>query len=101
MSILKDLFYNVDNQNLDISRLASGLSVLAYWAGVGWHTYTSADFDPLGVGGGCAALMAGCAGWIHFRQKHELPIAAKVAQAKPKETSDDTSMVDSKGVFGL
>lgn len=69
--LFKDLFYTRGNVSLDIARLSSFLSVLAFWGGVGFHVYRNSEFDPVAVGTGCAALMAGCAGWIFFRQKHE------------------------------
>jgi hypothetical protein len=69
--LLKDLLYTRGNVSLDIARLSSMLSVLAFWGGVGWHVWRNGAFDPVAVGTGCAALMAGCAGWIFFRQQHE------------------------------
>lgn len=71
MSILKDLLYNKNNTNLDISRVCSLGSVVSFWGGVFWLLATKGEFDPVAVGGGCAAIFAGAAGWIHFRQKHE------------------------------
>lgn len=72
MKVLKDLLYTRDNKALDISRLCSLLSVICFWGGVGWTTYRLPEsFDPVEIGTGCAAIFAGAAGWIHFRQKHE------------------------------
>lgn len=69
--IFRDLLYTRGNVSLDIARLSSLVSVLAYWGGVITALVRTDTFEPLAVGGGCAAVMAGCAGWIHFRQKHE------------------------------
>lgn len=71
MRLLKDLLYTRGNGALEIARLCALLSVLAFWAGVFWLLARSGEFDPVAVGGGCAAIFAGAAGWIHFRQKHE------------------------------
>ncbi len=71
MKLLKDLLYTRNNVSLDIARLSSLVSVLAYWGGVFWTLVSTGAFDPVAVGGGCAALFAGAAGWIHFRQRHE------------------------------
>ena len=71
MSIIKDLLYTKGNEALDISRLSSLLSVICFWGGVFWLLASKGQFDPIAVGGGCAAIFAGAAGWIHFRQKHE------------------------------
>lgn len=71
MSILKDLLYTKGNNALDIARLSSGFSILCFWGGVFWLLYKNGQFSPTEVGAGCAAIMAGAAGWIHFRQKHE------------------------------
>ncbi|QVM82926.1 hypothetical protein [Novosphingobium decolorationis] len=73
MKLLKDLLYTRDNASLDISRLSSLLSVVAFWGGVFWLLATKGEFDPVQTGTGCAAIFAGAAGWIHFRQKHEGP----------------------------
>jgi hypothetical protein len=69
--LLKDLLYTRNNLSLDIARLSSFVSVVAFWAGVFWSLHRTGAFDPVAVGGGCAAIFAGAAGWIHFRQKHE------------------------------
>lgn len=69
--LLKDLLYTRNNVSLDIARLCSLISVVAYWGGVITALVRTGAFDPLAVGSGCAAVMAGCAGWVHFRQKHE------------------------------
>ncbi|MCJ2182479.1 hypothetical protein MTR62_07200 [Novosphingobium sp. 1949] len=74
MKLIKDLLYTRDNAALDISRMASLGSVLAFWTGVFWLLAREGQFDPVGVGTGCAAIFAGAAGWIHFRQKHEGPL---------------------------
>lgn len=71
MSWLKDLLYSKGNAYLDISRVCVALSVVAFWAGVFWHQFDTKDFDPVAVGTGVAAIFAGGAGWIHFRQKQE------------------------------
>ena len=71
MKIIKDLLYDKGNQALDIARLSAGFSILCFWGGVLWHAHKHGEFDPVAVGAGCAAIMAGSAGWIHFRQKHE------------------------------
>lgn len=68
MKFIKDLLYTKGNQALDISRVCSLASVVAFWVGV---FLDKIEGDALVVGGGCAAIMAGAAGWIHFRQKHE------------------------------
>lgn len=71
MKILKDLLYSKGNESLDIARLSSFLSILSFWGGVFWLLGQKGEFDPVAVGGGCAAIMAGVAGWIQFRQKQE------------------------------
>ncbi|SKB32318.1 hypothetical protein [Sphingopyxis flava] len=71
MKILKDLLYSKGNVSLDIARLCSILSVLSFWGGVFWSIARGDGFDPIAVGTGCAAIFAGAAGWIHFRQKQE------------------------------
>lgn len=68
MKFVKDLLYTKGNQALDISRVCSLGSVVAFWAGVFMGKITG---DALAIGGGCAAIMGGAAAWIHFRQKHE------------------------------
>ena len=71
MKILKDLLYNGGNKSLDIARLSAFLSVLSFWGGVFYSIYQGGEFDPMNVGTGCAAIFAGAAGWIYYRQKHE------------------------------
>lgn len=78
MKLLKDLLYTQNNGALEIARACTLLSVLAYWGGVFWHATTTGKFDPVAVGTGCAAIFAGGAAWIHFRQKHEGPSAGEV-----------------------
>ena len=71
MKLLKDLLYTKGNVSLDIARLASLLSVIAFWGGTLWQLYTKGQFNPTETGAGCAAIMAGAAGWIYARQKQE------------------------------
>lgn len=71
MKLIKDLLYSKGNTSLDIARLSSALSVICFWGGVFWSLGTGGGFDPIAVGTGCAAIFAGAAGWIHFRQKQE------------------------------
>ncbi|RIA44063.1 hypothetical protein DFR49_2299 [Hephaestia caeni] len=71
MKLLKDLLFTRGNVSLDIARTMSAISVLAFWGGVFWQLSARGEFDPVGVGGGCAAIFAAAAGWIHFRQKQE------------------------------
>lgn len=71
MKLLKDLLYSKGNISLDIARLAALVSVLCFWGGVFWALARGEGFEPVGVGTGCAAIFAGAAGWIHFRQKQE------------------------------
>ena len=71
MKILKDLVYNKGNKSLDIARLSALLSVLSFWGGVFYSIYQGKEFDPMNVGTGCAAIFAGAAGWIYYRQKQE------------------------------
>lgn len=71
MSILKDLFYTKGNQNLDISRLMVGLSIVLFWGCVVYDLASDGDFDPVASGTGAAALFAGGGAWIFARQKHE------------------------------
>lgn len=71
MKLVKDLLYNRNNEHLDIARLSSALSILAFWGAVLWSIGSSGGFDPMAVGGGCAAIMAGAAGWIYARQRQE------------------------------
>ena len=73
MKLIKDLLYNRDNENLEIARLCSLVSVLCFWGGVFFSIYQGNSFEPLAVGGGIAAIFAGAAAWIHWRQKHERP----------------------------
>lgn len=69
--LLKDLLFTRNNASLDIARLSAAVSVVAFWAAVGWTVYRTGQFDPVQVGTGCAAIFAASAAWIHFRQKHE------------------------------
>lgn len=71
VKLLKDLLYSKGNEALDIARFSSFLSIISFWGGVFWLLHIKHEFDPVAVGGGCAAIMAGAAGWIHFRQKQE------------------------------
>lgn len=71
MKLLKDLLYTKNNGALDIARLSSFISILAFWGGVFWLLALKGEFSPTEAGAGCAAIMAGAAGWIHFRQKQE------------------------------
>ena len=71
MSLIKDLHYSKDNGHLEIARLCSLTSVICFWGGVFFSVYRGGDFDPIAVGTGCAAIFAGAAGWIYWRQKHE------------------------------
>lgn len=71
MKLLKDLLYTRNNVSLDIARLSSFLSVLAFWGGVLWSIARDGPFNPIEVGTGCAAIFAGAAGWIHMRQRQE------------------------------
>ena len=71
MKILKDLLYTTGNGALDIARLSSFLSIVAFWGGVFWLLASKGTFNPTETGIGCASIMAGAGGWIHFRQKQE------------------------------
>jgi hypothetical protein len=71
MKLIKDLLYTKGNAALDIARLASLFSILAFWGGVFWLLYLKGTFSPTETGAGCAAIMAGAAGWIYARQKQE------------------------------
>ena len=71
MKLAKDLLYTRNNRHLDIARLSALLSILAFWGAVLWQVGEAHSFDPMAVGGGCAAIMAGAAGWIYARQKKE------------------------------
>lgn len=71
MKLMKDLLYSRGNISLDISRLCAMLAVLSFIACLFWSMARGGEFDPIAVGSGFAALFAGCAGWIHFRQKQE------------------------------
>ena len=71
MSIIKDLLYNKNNANLDIARLSSFVSVICFWGCVFWFLGLKGQFDPVAVGGGCAAIFASAAGWIYARQAKE------------------------------
>lgn len=81
MKLVKDLLYDRGNQSLDIARLSALGSMVAFWTGVFILLWQRGGFDPVAVGTGCAALMAGSAGWIFARQKHE----AKKAEEPVKE----------------
>lgn len=71
MAIVKDLLYSKNNQFLDIARLSAAISVLAFWGCVIFMAVDKGVFDPIAVGTGSAALMAGAGGWIYARQKKE------------------------------
>lgn len=71
MKLIKDLLFTRGNASLDIARFSSFLSILAFWGGVFWLLALKGEFSPIEAGGGCATIMAGAAGWIHFRQKQE------------------------------
>lgn len=71
MKLLKDLLYTKGNAALDISRLCALMSVVCFWGGVFYSLYKGGSFDPIAVGTGCAAIFAGAAGWIFYRQKME------------------------------
>jgi hypothetical protein len=71
MKLLKDLLYTKNNAALDIARLSSCVSIIAFWSGVFWLLYLKGEFSPTETGAGCAAIMAGAAGWIYARQKQE------------------------------
>jgi hypothetical protein len=71
MKLIKDLLYTKGNAALDIARVSSFVSILAFWGGVLWVIHLKGVFDPLQVGTGCAAIMGGAAGWMHFRNKAE------------------------------
>ena len=71
MKLLKDLLYDRGNQSLDIARLSAFGSLIAFWTGVFILLWQRGGFDPVAVGTGCAALMAGSAGWIFARQTKE------------------------------
>ena len=67
-NFLKDLLYNKDNEHLEIARLTTLLSSIAYWA----YVWSSKPSDPMQVGAGYAAIVVACAAWIYYRQKMEL-----------------------------
>jgi hypothetical protein len=71
MKLVKDLLYTKGNAALDIARLSAFVSVICFWGGVFWSLARGGEFEPVAVGTGCAAIFAGAAGWIHFRQKQE------------------------------
>ena len=71
MKLLKDLLYTKGNGALEIARLCSLLSIIGFWAGIFWMIALKGEFSPTEAGIGCASIMAGAAGWIHFRQKQE------------------------------
>ena len=71
MKLIKDLLYTKGNGALDIARLSSFISIVAFWAGIFWLLKLKGEFSPTEAGVGCASIMAGAAGWIHFRQKQE------------------------------
>jgi hypothetical protein len=71
MKLLKDLLYTRGNVSLDIARLCTLISVLAYWAGVFITLYRTGRFEPVSVGAGCAGIFGAAAAWIHVRQRHE------------------------------
>lgn len=71
MNAVKDLLYSAGNLHLDIARLSTFLSILAFWGMVIWHHAETKEFDPVAVGGGTAAIFTAGAGWIYFRKKQE------------------------------
>lgn len=71
MGLIKDLLYSKNNQFLDIARVSAAVSVLAFWGCVITMVVNEGKFDPLAVGGGCAAIFTGAGGWIYARQKQE------------------------------
>ena len=71
MKLIKDLLYNKNNKALDIARFSAFISVLSFWGGVFYSIYAGGEFDPMNVGTGVAAIFAGSAGWIYYRQKQE------------------------------
>lgn len=71
MALVKDLLYSHNNQFLDIARLSAAISVLAFWGCVIFIAIDKGEFDPMAVGGGCAAIFAGAGGWIYARQRQE------------------------------
>lgn len=70
MRLFKDLLYSKNNQFLDIARVSAAVSVLAFWGCV-ITMVVKGEFDPIAVGGGCAAIFTGAGGWIYARQKQE------------------------------
>lgn len=71
MSVFKDLLYTKGNEALDITRVSVLFTVLAFWAGVGYHVYDKGEFNALEVGGGIAAIFGAAGGWMHFRDKKD------------------------------
>lgn len=77
MTLFKDLLYNKDNQNLEISRLSSFLAVIAYLALSSVAVYMELwEFDPTQWGIGWAGVAGGSAAWIFARQRYEAGITA-------------------------
>lgn len=72
MSIIKDLLYTRDNNNLDISRLSSFLGVLTFLGATFYNLYQGHPMNFTEWGAGWTALCAGCGGWIYARQKYEM-----------------------------
>lgn len=70
MPVMKDLLYSKNNKFLDIARVSVALSVLAFWGCV-ITMAVRGEFDPMAVGGGCAAIFTGAGAWIYARQKQE------------------------------
>lgn len=70
MRVVKDLLYSKNNQFLDIARVSALASVLAFWGCVIFMT-VKGEFDPMAVGGGCAAIFGGAGAWIYARQRQE------------------------------
>lgn len=69
---LKDLLYNEDNRNLDISRLCALVANLAYWVVVTYGIARSGNPPDLAqLGLGWAAIAGGSAAWIFARQSQE------------------------------
>lgn len=69
---LKDLLYNEDNKNLDISRFCALVANIAYWGVAAYNIFESkASIDLLQLGTGWAAIAGGSAAWIFARQTQE------------------------------
>lgn len=75
MKLLKDLLFDQGNKSLDTARLQSLGSMIAFWTGVFVLLWQKGGFDPVAVGTGCAALMAGSGAFIYAKDKGKLPKA--------------------------